>query len=313
MDNEPLTFLDLAELVLAETGRQMTYREIWEYAVAKGYDLRVGSRGLTPAATLRAVLGRDIASNPASRFSMVDVFPTRFLLKTGSQVASASPSVPPPRATPDIDERQLHPFLARFAYLGLDGVRVKTIHHERSIRGPYMRWVHPDLIGFAHPQGDWENPVIELGTLVGPAPVTFYSFEMKRELGFDNLGNSFFEAVSNSSWAHKGYLVAAKISEDVEFLEELERLSSEHGIGVVELNLVEPDAARELYPARRRDHVGWPTVDKLSRANAEVAGFMDTVRRVLKGERLLDADYDAIQSRDALIASVKSTSTGPAP
>lgn len=305
-----LTFLDLAELVLGETQSPMTYREIWNYAVQKGYDRRVGSEGATPAATLRAVLGRDIATNPSTRFAMMDVFPTRFLLK------SITPTPTPPLSTPpqaigvaELAERQLHPFLASFAYFGLGGARVKTIHHERSVRGGYMKWVHPDLVGFTHPEGDWQDSVIELGTAVGPAPVTFLSFEVKRELSFENLGNAFFEAVSNSSWAHKGYLVAADVSEDEEFREELERLSQEHGIGVVSLNLSKPELSREMFPARRRDQVGWPTVDKLCRANEEFAQFMDSVRRVLKGGRIRESDYDPLLGREDLLATLRSPAT----
>lgn len=306
-----LTFLELAALVLEETKASMTYREIWDYAVRRGYDRRVGSEGATPAATLRAALGRDVAGNPSTKFAMIEVFPTRFRLKTQPVAPSASPTtgLPKPESA-ELAERKLHPFLANFAYFRLGGARVKTIHHERSARGPYMRWVHPDLVGFTHPEGDWQDSVIELGTAVGPAPVTFLSFEVKRELSFDNLGNAFFEAVSNSSWAHRAYLVAADISDDEEFQEELQRLSLEHGIGVIALDLREPDRSRELLPARRKEQVGWPTVNKLCRANDEFAQFMDSVRRVLKGGRIRDSDYDPILGIGALFESLK-TATAP--
>ena len=302
-----LTFLDLAEVVLKEAGKPLTYRQIWEHAVLRGYDVRVGSRGLTPAATLRARLGRDIAGNPSSRFAMIDVYPTRFYLRSAG--LPALPAVPPPvlAAEPEIelDERQLHPFLAYFAENGLGGARVKTIHHERSLRGGYMKWVHPDLIGFTHPVGDWQDAVIELGTSVGPAPVTLLSFEVKRELNFSNLGNAFFEAVSNSSWAHRGYLVAANITDDEEFREELQRLSTEHGLGVIDLDLSDPDNSRELFPPRRRELVGWSTVSKLYRANPEFAAFVDAVSRVLKGGQIRDSDYDEVLTHDGLLASLR--------
>ncbi len=306
-----LTFLDLAEVVLKEAGKPLTYREIWDYAAEKGYDVRVGSKGQTPAATLRAILGRDIAANPSSRFATIDVYPTRFYLRSeGLPTPSAAP---PPllSAEPEIefDERQLHPFLAYFAQYRLGGARVKTIHHERSRRGGYKKWVHPDLVGFVHPEGDWEDAVIELGSSVGPAPVTLLSFEVKRELDFDNLGDSFFEAVSNSSWAHQGYLVAKDISDDEEFREELQRLSTEHGLGVIELDLSDPDKSRELYPARRRDLVGWSTVSKLYRANPEFAAFVNAVNSVLKGGRIRDSDYDKVLPHDDLPKSLRARTT----
>jgi hypothetical protein len=62
-----------------------------------------------------------------------------------------------------------------------------------------------------------------------------FSFELKKSLSFGNLREAFFQAVSNSSWANEGYLVAAEISQDEDFLSELRRLSSSFGIGVVQL------------------------------------------------------------------------------
>nr|WP_288977411.1 hypothetical protein [uncultured Blautia sp.] len=42
--------------------------------------------------------------------------------------------------------------------------------------------------------------------------------------------------MSNSSWAHEGYLVALKISEEPELMDELRRLNNAFGIGVIRLD-----------------------------------------------------------------------------
>lgn len=60
-----------------------------------------------------------------------------------------------------------------------------------------------------------------------------YSFEMKISLTLSNLREYYFQAVSNSNWAHVGYLVALKISEESKLMDELRRLNNAFEIGVI--------------------------------------------------------------------------------
>ena len=57
-----------------------------------------------------------------------------------------------------------------------------------------------------------------------------------------NYRESFFQAVSYSSWANEGYLVAAEIIQDDELLSELECLSIAFGIGIIQLDITDIDA-----------------------------------------------------------------------
>ena len=57
-----------------------------------------------------------------------------------------------------------------------------------------------------------------------------------------NYREFFFQAVSNSSWANEGYLVAAEIIQDDELLSELECLSIAFGIGIIQLDITDIDA-----------------------------------------------------------------------
>jgi hypothetical protein len=99
-------------------------------------------------------------------------------------------------------------------------------------------WIHPDIIGVFYPV--WRHEVVNLNRVTGGTAVKLYSFELKKELSFTNLRESFFQAVSNSSWAHQGFLAAADISTDEEFREELRRLSSSFGIELSSLILRTP-------------------------------------------------------------------------
>ena len=58
--------------------------------------------------------------------------------------------------------------------------------------------------------------------------------EIKKEINTDyELKKSYFQAVSNSSWANYGYLVALEISDNLK--DEMERLNQSFGIGIIEL------------------------------------------------------------------------------
>ena len=65
--------------------------------------------------------------------------------------------------------------------------------------------------------------------------IKLYAYELKREINNDNeLKKAYFQAVSNSSWANFGYLVAFEISNSLS--EEMGRLNQSFGIGIIELN-----------------------------------------------------------------------------
>ena len=107
------------------------------------------------------------------------------------------------------------------------------------------------MVGFYFPVDDWRPAVIEFNRLSDKNALRLYSFEIKKTLTKGNYRESFFQAVSNSSWAHEGYLVAAEVLQDDEFLAELERLASSFGIGIIQLNLSDIDDSRVLISSTR--------------------------------------------------------------
>jgi uncharacterized protein len=135
----------------------------------------------------------------------------------------------------DFLEKDLHPYLTYYAYYHLH-CYTKTINHSQSSKKEFGEWVHPDIVGCYFPLDDWKQEVYELSSSIGNISIRLLSFELKRELSFGNLRESFFQTVSNSSWANESYLVAAEVSEEEEFRNELSRLSTSFGIGVITYN-----------------------------------------------------------------------------
>jgi hypothetical protein len=165
--------------------------------------------------------------------------------------------------------------------------------------------VHPDIIGCYFSFSDWKEEVVEVSSLTGNASIKLYSFELKRELSLSNLREAFFQAVSNSSWANEGYLVAAEIDNDEEFRNELKRLSTSFGIGVIKIDVTEPDSTEVIFPARSKDLVDWETVNKLAGMNPDFLEFLKRVKVDMSSHEIRKEMYDHVLEKEELIKSIK--------
>ena len=84
-----------------------------------------------------------------------------------------------------------------------------------------------------------KNGISEVKNLVKAYAATrakLWSFEVKKKPSLGTVRESLFQAVSNSSWANYGYLVAAEIDKKAD--KELRILCSLHGIGLIKLNVL---------------------------------------------------------------------------
>lgn len=303
-----ITFLQLAEKILTEEKKAMSPQEIWETAVFKGYDLELESQGKTPWATLGARLYVDVRDNPASTLVATDTRPKRFYL-TG--IGSSSVSTNPVRSPKQhYLERDLHPFLVYYGYNYLKA-HVKTICAQKSEKKEFGEWVHPDAVGCYFSFQDWKDEVVGVSSMLGQSTIRLFSFELKRELNFSNVREAFFQAVSNSSWANEGYLVAAKIEINDDFRTELKRLSAAFGIGIISLDIADPDSSEILLPAKVKENVDWETANKLT-INPDFSAFLKRVKNDISTREVRKEEYDAIKSKEELLAiSEKWTSTCP--
>ena len=102
--------------------------------------------------------------------------------------------------------------------------------------------------------------------------------EVKLHLDRSNLRESYFQAVSNSFWAHFGYLVAAEI-EGPNTMAESRTLSALHGIGVIQLEAENPSEIQILIPGRGRTDVGRSTCNRLATENLYSKDFIKRVRQ----------------------------------
>ncbi|MCD8301982.1 MAG: hypothetical protein LUC44_03075 [Prevotellaceae bacterium] len=252
------------------------------------------SKGKTPEATVQAQLG-DLIRNKDVRIKRVknkdNVF-YYYLTKYEDEV-EISPSMPvggtDAKGKPVYVERDLHPLLCTF--LREKDILTRTIFHEQSKKKEeYQKWIHPDIVGvrFIEPQNSVCRQLFNV--INHKNRVDIYSYELKKAINSDyELKKAYFQAVSNSSWANYGYLVAMEIGDNLR--DEIERLNQSFGIGVIHLkgNAFES----EIFAQSRRREIDFKTMDKLCKTNDDFEKFYGQVEKALTADTKFSTDVMA--------------------
>lgn len=187
--------------------------------------------------------------------------------------------------TKSFDERSLHKLFC--SYLKTRGIYAKTIYHEKSSNktDSAQKWIHPDIVGAQFE--DFKNDAT-LALLKATEPkqsIHIYSYELKRRIENDSqLKQYYFQALSNSSWANYGYLVAFEINEDLD--EEMARLNNAFGIGII---LMQANDSKILYPAREKA-LDYNTIEKLNNLNPDFCEFIKKLSKVMNASKDYTAD-----------------------
>ena len=202
-------------------------------------------------------------------------------------------------------EKELHSLLVGFvAENDKFGLFCKTIDAGTSKKGEagLGEWNHPDIVGIHFPFNDYESVAFDLLHKINKADCKIYSFEIKRVINLKNLKECYFQAVSNSSWANYGYLVAWEIKLDDERAKmEAERLNESFGIGMIELkndNILFEAKERELDIRTLNMLVDINTDFRtlIENINDDIDSFLTTK----KHDRINTSKYDKILSSDEL-------------
>jgi len=105
-----------------------------------------------------------------------------------------------------------------------------------------------------------------------------------------NAREVWFQAVSNSSWANFGYLVAADIQESA--MKELRLLAASYGIGLIRLNAEDPSESEILIPARERPDIDWDACNRLAEENTDFRDFVSWVRQFHQTDNAKVGNWD---------------------
>lgn len=244
--------------------------------------------GKTPASTISAQLGEFIR-NGDTRVKRVkreggnyNYYLTKNEQNIGSDILSGDTETLTTKVTKidktkTFDERDLHKLLSSF--LKNTDTYSKTIFHEKSNGlDSNQTWTHPDMVGIKFLNLQTKASQNFLKSINRVDTFKMSSYELKKEINSDSeLKKAFFQAVSNSSWANYGYLVAFEFSDSL--FDEMARLNQSFGIGIIELN-ANPYTSKVLFPATYHD-LDFKTIDKLCKMNNEFEKFIEKTEMLL--------------------------------
>lgn len=138
---------------------------------------------------------------------------------------------------------------------------------------------------------DWHPDIKACVKEYADKKTKLWSFEVKLLVNRSNVRSAFFQAVSNSSWANFGYLVAGEI-EGAATMKELRMLSGLHGIGFIQLDAENPAESQILIPARERQEIDWASCNRLASENADFQDFVSLVCQFYQTGKAKPADWD---------------------
>ncbi len=196
----------------------------------------------------------------------------------------------------NVSEHDLYPILIEYlkSEQKLYCQRIDEKRSKNSYGSGGNQWLHPDIVAIQPIDKEWNELIRTCVTHGSGQRVRLWSFEVKKELNNSNTRKYFFQAVSNSSWANEGYLVATTIStHTVE--QELRMLSALHGIGVILLNPENPSESEILLPARARVEVDWQSIDRLVKENEDFKDFIELVSTYYQTGRIRARDWNKIR------------------
>lgn len=217
------------------------------------------------------------------------------------QAEAPSVALPVDRPAPmsKLAENQLYPRLSEYLWSEFQ-VFCKRIDEKRSTNrlGPNAnKWLYPDMVGMEDLSAGWHGEIKDCVREYSDKKTKLWSFEVKLLLNRSNAREAFFQAVSNSSWANFGYLVAAEIEGD-DTLREARMLSALHGIGLIRLDPSNPAESEILIPAMERAHIDWNTANRLATENRDFLDFIKAVRKTYQTGEPQKSDWDLPKQDD---------------
>lgn len=192
-------------------------------------------------------------------------------------------------------EHELYPILIDYlkSELKLYCQRIDERRSKNSRGSGGNQWLHPDIVAMQPVDKEWNELIRSCVKQGAGQSVRLWSFEVKKELSGSNARKSFFQAVSNSSWANEGYLVATSIS-DSSVEQELRMLSALHGIGVILLNPENPSESEMMLPARSRADVDWQSVNRILVENEDFKDYIELVSTYYQTGRVRARDWNKV-------------------
>ena len=205
-----------------------------------------------------------------------------------AEIEQAEESVPAGTNPTKLKEHDLYPKLVQFIKdeQGVIGSRIDEKASSNKNGAGGNKWLFPDVVGMEDLTAGLNGEVIKVIRESKDKRLRIWSFEVKIILNRSNVRESYFQAVSNSSWANMGYLVTTEITGN-DTLKELRILYAMHGIGLIRLDIDNPSESEIIIPARERVDIEWGMCSRLANENTDFRKFITKVRQCFQTGDLL--------------------------
>lgn len=301
--------IKIAKEILEKEQRPLNPSQMYKIAENLGLAEELNFKGKTPWATFGAYIYMDLKNNPDTIFKKVQERPILIKLKkqnffANDKVVNNSEILSDKLRNIRFKERDLHPILAYFINLNPNfNALPKTIYHEISQKNSkgLDKWLYPDMVGVSFEKFNSDETYKFLEKFQN-IPVKFYSFEIKKEINVSNFREYYFQAVSNSSWANEGYLVALDIDEsDEELTMLMTKTALSFGIGVLSSDSKNIDQSKIIAPAKFKELLDFSLIDELSQKNKNFQNFIKTVNEYeIKNEIRYKGEFDKILNSEEI-------------
>jgi len=197
-----------------------------------------------------------------------------------------------------IPELELHPYLVKFVNKRFN-VFSKTINAGKILKriDKIGKWTNPDIVGvnplIMNINEILQDEVVKIG-MFSSKVIEFYSFELKVKIDNNNVTESYFQAVSNSSWANYGYLVVGDLDKNITFLSNLERLNNAYGIGIIKLNINDPEKSEIIISAQKKETIDINFINFLTGINKDFNIFIQDVINIVNDKKINALKFDKI-------------------
>ena len=276
-----MTSLDFAKAVLEYEKKAVKVLDIWKIGESLGLTKELNLTGKTPWFSFTARIYADLKENQNSIFEKIQDKPIMIKLKNQNVTQSNQENeVKIAKKENKFIERDLHPLLSYFVGTSEKfDTLTKTIYHENSEKNTkgIDKWIHPDLVGVKFDY-NFEPNLLNFINKFAKTPVILYSFELKIALKPSNLKEYYMQAYSNSSWANEGYLVVLDLDErDEELIDEIRKLNSSFGIGVIKLDKNDPAQSEIIAQAKFKESLDLGAMNNLANKNKDFKAFLKSV------------------------------------
>lgn len=182
-----------------------------------------------------------------------------------------------PNRAEQLSEQALYPLLIDYlrTEMPLYNRRIDERKSSNSNGAGGNHWLYPDIVAMEPLDQNWHESIRSCVRNGNGQAVRLWSFEVKKDLTRGNVRKCFFQAVSNSSWANFGYLVATGLSNGVE--QELQMLCALHGIGLLLLDTEDLYNSQILIPAKEKSEIDWQSANRIAEQNADFRDFIELV------------------------------------